>query len=102
MEIPADGVLYRAGGERQTLAVAARGVGIRTNGGPRRLCQRGPRPQGMYGEHGNVKEDFVEEAVQVFAVRAVVGWSVARRRVDRRDVDCSDAGRGRGLVGRGA
>ena len=50
----------------QTLAVAARGVGKRTELADRDAFVSEVRDLKASLEHGNVKEDFVEEAVQVF------------------------------------
>ena len=50
----------------QTLAVAARGVGKRTGLSDRDAFVSEVRDLKASLEHGNVKEDFVEEAVQVF------------------------------------
>ena len=68
MEIPAEGVLATAPAASfsQTLAVAARGVGKRTELADRDAFVSEVRDLKASLEHGNVKEDFVEEAVQVF------------------------------------
>ena len=54
------------GDVRTTLAVAARGVGKRTELADRDAFVSEVRDLKASLEHGNVKEDFVEEAVQVF------------------------------------
>ena len=68
VEIPTDGVLATAPAASfsQTLAVAARGVGKRTELADRDAFVSEVRDLKASLEHGNVKEDFVEEAVQVF------------------------------------
>ena len=68
VEIPADGVLATAPAASfsQTLAVAARGVGKRTELADRDAFVSEVRDLKASLEHGNVKEDFIEEAVQVF------------------------------------
>ena len=68
VEIPAEGVLATAPAASfsQTLAVAARGVGKRTELADRDAFVSEVRDLKASLEQGNVKEDFVEEAVQVF------------------------------------
>ena len=91
---PAARILGRRGPRRRQ----AHGIG-----GPRRLCQRGPRPQSVAGARqceGRLRRGgSASLPVRAFAAGAARQW-----RVDRRDMGPLrvDARRGRGLVGAAA